>query len=99
MLFVHVFSLCYIDYAKQSLYRAFHLLYGKIARTASEEVTLSLTKAECIPCLLYELEARPLGTMEMNSLNFAVKGILFTIFRTNSDDIVQSFQLNLIFKI
>ena len=31
--------------------------------------------------------------MELNSLNFAVKRILFKIFRTNSNDIVQSCQL------
>jgi len=85
---------CCIDYAKQSFYRAFNSLYGKIATTASEEVTLSLIKAKCIPCLLYGLEACPLGTMEMNSLNFAVKRTLFKIFRTNSNDIIQSCQLH-----
>ena len=85
---------CCIDYAKQSLYRAFNSLYGNIARTASEEVKLCLIKAKCyIPCLLYGLEACPFGTMELNSLNFAVKRILFKIFRTNSNDIIQSCQL------
>ena len=84
---------CCIDYAKQSFYRAFNSLYGKIARTASEEVTLSLIKAKCIPCLLYRLEACPIGAMELNSETFAVKGILLKIFRTNSNDIVQSCQL------
>ena len=54
--------------------------YGKIARTASEEVTLSLIEAKYIPCFLYGLEACPLGTTEMNSLNFAVKRILFKFF-------------------
>ena len=63
------------------------------ARTASEEVTLSLIEALCIPCLLYGLEACSLGTMEINSLNFAVKRILFKIFRINCNDIVQSCQL------
>ena len=86
------FKYC-IDYAKQSFYRAFNSLYGKIARTASEEVTLSLIKAKCIPCLLYGLEACPIGTLELNSLNFAVKRILLKIFRTHSNDIIQSCQL------
>ena len=74
-------------------YRAFNSLYGKIDRAASEEVTLTLIRAKCIPCLLYGLEACPLGTMKLNSLNFAVKRILFEIFRTNSNDIIQNCQL------
>ena len=48
---------------------------------------IQLIKAKYIPCLLYGLEACPIGTMELNSLNFAVKRILFKIFRTNSNDI------------
>ena len=67
---------CCIDYAKQSLNRAFNSLYGNIARTASEEVTFSLIKAKCIPCLLYGLEVCPLGIVEMNSIHFAVKSIV-----------------------
>ena len=47
----HTFKCC-TEYAKQSCYRAFSSLYGKIASTASEEVTLSLIKAKCISCLL-----------------------------------------------
>ena len=35
------------------------------------------------------LEAYPIGTMELDSLNFAVKRILFKIFCTNSNDIIQ----------
>ena len=84
---------CCIDYAKQSFYRAFNSLYGEIAWTASEEVTLSLIKAKCIPCLLYGLEACPISAKELNSLNFAVRRILFQIFRTNAYNIVQSCQL------
>ena len=69
------------------------LYYVYSIRTASEEVTLSSIKAKCIPCLLYGLEACPIGAMKLNSQNFAVKRILFKIFRTNSNDIVQSCQL------
>ena len=38
------------------------------------------------------LEACPIGTMEMNSQNFAGKRILFKVFRPNSNEIVSSFQ-------
>ena len=92
IIYLRTFKCC-IDFAKQSFYRAFNSLYGKIARTASEEVTLSLIRAKCIPCRLYGLEACPLGTIELNSLHFAVKRILLKIFRTNSNDIIQSGQL------
>ena len=33
---------CSLHHAKQSFYRSFNAIYGKIGRTASEEVTLSL---------------------------------------------------------
>jgi hypothetical protein len=84
---------CCFDHAKQTFYRAFNSVYGKIGRTASEEVTLSLIKAKCIPCLLYGTDACPINTTEENSLNFAVKRTLFKIFRTTSNDIVTNCQL------
>ena len=46
-----------------------------------------MIESKCIPCLLYDW-GMLLGTIEMNSLNFAVKRILFKIFRTNSDEFV-----------
>ena len=93
ILFVHVLSNVVSIRLSDVFYRAFNSYYGKIARTASEEVILSLMKAQCIPCLLYGLESCTLGTMESNSLNVAVKRIMFKIFRTNSNDIAQSGQL------
>ena len=60
-----------------------------VARTFSEEVALSLMKANCIPCLLYGLEVCSIGTMEMNLLNFAVKRTVFKIVLTNSDDMLE----------
>ena len=44
---------------EQSLYRAFYTLCDKIAKAASEEVTLSLVKAKCMPSLRHGLEACP----------------------------------------
>ena len=84
---------CCLNNAKQSFYRAFNSIYGKVGRSASEEVTLSLIKAKCIPCLIYGLDACPITSTEANSLNFAVKRTLFKIFRTTSNDIVTNCQL------
>ena len=38
-----------LHHAKQSFFRIFNAIYGKIGSTASEEVTLSLIKSKCVP--------------------------------------------------
>jgi len=44
---------CSFDVAKRKFYSAFNAIYGRIGRFASEEVTLNLFSAKCIPCFLY----------------------------------------------
>jgi len=61
---------CCSYHAKQTIYRAFNSIYDKIDRRASEEV----------PYLLYGLDACPISTTDVNSLNFAINRILFKIF-------------------
>ena len=46
------FKCSYAD-ARKSFFRPFNAIYGRIARFADEEVTLSLIKFECIPVLLF----------------------------------------------
>jgi len=41
---------CALDYAKKSFYRSANMIFGKIGRTASEDV-LELIKSKCVPCL------------------------------------------------
>ena len=41
---------CFFDVAKKKFYSAFNAIYGRIGRFASEEVTLNLISAKCIPC-------------------------------------------------
>ena len=79
---------CNFDHAKRSFYRSFNAVYGKIGRSASEEVVLSLVKAKCLPCLLYGVDVCPLNKTEQNSLDFPVKRILMKIFRTTSVDVL-----------
>ena len=45
---------------KRGFYRAANSIFGKIERTASEEVTLHLIKSKCVPILLYGLELNAL---------------------------------------
>jgi len=45
---------CYLDHVKKSFYRFANSIFGKVGRTASEEVVLQTTK--CIPLLLCGFE-------------------------------------------
>jgi len=42
---------CYA--CKRGFYRAANSIFGKIGRTASEEVVLQIISTKCIPILLY----------------------------------------------
>jgi hypothetical protein len=83
---------CSFDTAKRKFYSAFNAIYGKIGRIASEDVTLSLIRSKCLPCLLYASEVCPINRSEMKSLSFPVTRILFKIFKTGSVDIVRDCQ-------
>jgi len=43
---------CSLDVAKRGFYRAANGIFGKIGRTASEEVVLELIRTKCIPILI-----------------------------------------------
>ena len=73
---------------KQSFYVAFNSIFGKIGRMASEEVILELVKKKCMPALLYGLDACPITTNQINSLQFAVTGMLMKIFNTRSKSVI-----------
>jgi len=55
-------------------------IFGKIGRTASEEVTFALIKSKCLPVLLYGTEACPINSAMRHSLQFALNRTLFKIF-------------------
>ena len=44
---------CSFNHAKESFYRAFNAIFGKVGRVASEDVIVQLINAKCMPCLLY----------------------------------------------
>jgi hypothetical protein len=84
---------CSLHHAKQSFFRAFNAIYGKIGSSASEEVTLSLIKSKCIPCLLHGLDACPINKTDGNSLDFTVRRTLCKVFHTASQSIILDCQL------
>jgi len=61
---------CLLNRAKRAFYRAGNAIFGKVARSASEEVVLRLVKGKCYPVLLYGLEACTLSMDDLRSLNF-----------------------------
>ena len=48
---------CSLDNSKKAFYRSFNSIFGKVGRSASEEVTIQLINAKCFPILLYGLDA------------------------------------------
>jgi hypothetical protein len=85
---------CCYDHAKSKFFRAFNSIFGKVGRTASEEVVISLIRAKCLPILLYATEVCPLLSRNVQSLEFTVTRLFMKIFRTGSPAIVKECQLN-----
>jgi hypothetical protein len=85
---------CCYDYAKSKFFRAFNSIFGKVGRTASEEVVISLIRAKCLPILLYATEVCPLLSRNVQSLEFTVTRLFMKIFRTGSPAIVKECRLN-----
>jgi len=76
------------QHAKQSFFCAFNAIYDKIDMSASEEIILSLLKSNCIPCLLYGLDACPINRTHGNSLDFTVRSARFKVFHTMPQSII-----------
>jgi len=70
---------CSFDSAKRSFYRSFNAIFGKVGRAAPEEVVLHLDKTQCLPILLYALEACPTNRT-LETLEFPFTRILMKIF-------------------
>ena len=81
-----------LDHAKRSFYRAVNGIFGKIGRTASEEVVLELVKTKCLLILLYGLEACPLNKTNLRSLDFSVNQFFMKLFKTSDVHIVTEIQ-------
>ena len=67
-------------------------IFGKIGRSASEETTLQLIQTECIPALLYGLEACPANKSDLRSLDFVLDRFFMKLFRTSNVAIVRQCQ-------
>ena len=81
---------CSFDNAKRSFFRSVNALFGKLGRSASEDVFLHLVNTKCLPILLYCLEVCPLNKSDLRSLDFSVTRLLMKLFRTSNRDIINS---------
>ena len=65
---------------------AFNSIYGKIGRSASEEVTFELIKSKCLPVLMYGIDVCPTNSADRQSVQFAVNRIIYKIFGAMTED-------------
>lgn len=79
---------CSYSNAKRSFYRSFNGIFGKVGRVASEEVVLELVKSKCMPAMLYGVDVCPINNTQIQSLQFAVNGMLMKVFNTKSKIII-----------
>lgn len=90
---------CSFDCAKKSYYRSFNSVFGKIGRSASEELTVKLMQTKCLPVILYGLDACPVNSADKHSLDFVLTRSLMKIFMTGSNlvicEIRRSFNIKL----
>ena len=75
-----------------SFFRAFNSILSKVGRFASEEVVLSQFRSNCIPCLMYGVEACPFYARHKRSFDFTLTRTLMKLFRTGSAAIIKECQ-------
>ena len=80
---------CSLDSAKRSFHRSLNATFGRVGRTASEEVTLHLISSKCLPILLYGLKACRLTNTDIRSMDFTFNRFLMRLSKTNKMDIIQ----------
>jgi len=60
---------------KAGFFEFFNSIFGKIGRSASEEVLFKLIKSKCIPFLLYGTDVCPMNSADRHSLQFTINKI------------------------
>ena len=94
----HIFK-CSFDAIKRSFFRSVNAVFGKIGRTASEEIVLELVKRKCLPILMYGTEACGMSNTDKRPLDFAVTRFLMKLFRCSSKPIIDECMVYFKFKL
>ena len=79
---------CSLDQRKRAFYRSLNAIFGRIGRSASEEVVLKLVTSKCLPLLLYGTEVMQLNRSDLKSLDFIVNRFLMKLFRTTNMHVI-----------
>ena len=79
---------CDFANAKKSFSRSVNSVFGKVLRTASEEIIIQLINSKCLPVLLYGVEACPVNATDMHSFDFIQTRVFMKLFRTGSVAII-----------
>ena len=85
---------CSFDQAKRALNRSLNAVYGRVGRSASEEVVIKLITNKCLPILLYGTEACALNKADLHSFDFIVNRFFMKLFKTNNMSIVNECRVN-----
>jgi len=80
---------CSQDHAKRAYFRSLNAIFGKIGRSASEDVVLQRVSSKCLPIRMYATEACGLNQFDIRSLDFVVNRFLMKLFKTANLGIVQ----------
>ena len=72
---------------KAGFLKSFNSIFGKIGRSASEEVLFELIKSKCKPILLYGTDVCPMNSADRHSLQFTINKIMYKIFGAMSKNL------------
>jgi hypothetical protein len=78
------FFKCSLDQRKRAFYRSLNTIFGRIGRSASEEVVIKLVTSKCLPILLYSTEVMQLNKSDLKSFDFIINRFLMKLFRTSN---------------
>jgi hypothetical protein len=84
---------CSLDQRKRAFYRSLNAIFGRIGRTASEEVVIKIITCKCLPILLYGTEVMQLNKTDLTSLDFIINRFLMKLFRTNNISVIDECRL------
>lgn len=84
---------CSLDQRKRAFYRSLNAIFGRIGRTASEEVVIKIVTCKCLPILLYGTEVMQLTKTDIKSLDFIVNRFLMKLFRTSNISVIEECRL------
>jgi len=77
------------DNAKCKFYRAFNAVFGKVGRSASEEVIIQLLKTKCLPVLCCGLDVCRINRDQIRSLDYAIHSCFRKIFSRRDLSVIE----------